>query len=77
MDTDGNLKKVDQMVPFSVGKRMCMGEPLARMELFLIFANMMQKFRIDKVSGEPYPDLKFKDYDFKIQKYICAMIPRV
>lgn len=29
---------------YSLGKRVCMGEQLAKMELFLIFASLMQSF---------------------------------
>ena len=30
------------------GPRLCIGEPLARMELFLIFTNLIQKFKFLK-----------------------------
>lgn len=33
------------------GPRLCIGEPLARMELFLIFTNLIQKFKFAKVSS--------------------------
>ena len=36
------------MIPFSVGPRTCLGEPLARIELFLVFANLLQKFRFER-----------------------------
>ena len=36
------------------GPRVCIGEPLARMELFLIFANLVQSFRFSTVPGEDY-----------------------
>ena len=32
------------MCPFIVGRRICLGESLARMELFLFFGALMQRF---------------------------------
>ena len=37
------------------GKRVCLGESLARQELFLIFIRMLQKFQIIPVEGEEIP----------------------
>lgn len=36
--------KNDAMMPFSVGKRACIGEAIARLQLFLIFTSLVQKF---------------------------------
>ena len=38
------------------GKRVCLGESLARQELFLIFTRMLQKFKIEAVDGEELPN---------------------
>lgn len=47
LEADGKtLKKVDGFLPFSIGRRQCLGESLARAELFLVFANFMRNFRI-------------------------------
>lgn len=39
-----SVRKDLPLIPFSVGKRACPGEPLARMELFIYFIVMMQNF---------------------------------
>ncbi|XP_072916430.1 cytochrome P450 2K4-like isoform X1 [Hemitrygon akajei] len=45
LDADGKFVKRDAFTPFSMGRRACAGETLAKMELFLFFTILIQRFR--------------------------------
>ncbi|XP_066450319.1 cytochrome P450 2C15-like [Eleutherodactylus coqui] len=43
LDSEGNFKKIEAFIPFSIGRRRCTGESLAKMELFLFFTSLLQQ----------------------------------
>ena len=48
IDGTGDIIKFDAFMPFSVGPRTCLGEPLATRALFLVFANLLQRFKFER-----------------------------
>ncbi|KAM3619696.1 uncharacterized protein V6R79_012131 [Siganus canaliculatus] len=51
LDAEGNFRRREAFLPFSAGRRACLGEGLARMELFLFFVGLFQKCHFSTLDG--------------------------
>ena len=48
LDKEGKFSRPEHFVPLGHGKRVCMGEPLVKAELFIFFVALVQKIRCIK-----------------------------
>ncbi|XP_068100625.1 cytochrome P450 2K1-like [Hyperolius riggenbachi] len=57
LDGSGKFVRRDAFIPFSAGRRACVGEGLAKMELFLFFTGLLQTFTFHAPPGVSREDL--------------------
>uniref|UniRef100_A0A8C8SK13 Uncharacterized protein n=1 Tax=Pelusios castaneus TaxID=367368 RepID=A0A8C8SK13_9SAUR len=78
LDENGRFKKNDAFVPFSSGKRVCLGEAMDRMELFLYFIAILQSFSLK--SRIPPKDIditpKVSGFGNILPTYKMCLVPR-
>nr|KAF6504545.1 cytochrome P450 family 2 subfamily J member 2 [Rousettus aegyptiacus] len=73
---NGQFKKREAFLPFSVGKRVCLGEQLARAELFIFFISLLKKFTFKPPNNEEL-SLKFRmGITISPTSYRICAIPR-
>ncbi|XP_071976549.1 cytochrome P450 2W1-like [Engystomops pustulosus] len=79
LDADGNFLKKDAFFPFSKGRRVCAGESLARMELFIFITGLLQKFTFTPPSGVSTEDLDLTPevtFTMRAKSYKVCAVPR-
>lgn len=57
LDESGKFIKDPRVIPFSIGKRYCLGQSLAEKEYFLFFTGIMQRFKLIHAPGSVLPSL--------------------
>jgi len=58
IDDNGILLHKEELIPFGIGRRICLGESLAKMELFLFLSGICQTFNILPEDPDNMPPLK-------------------
>ncbi|BFZ06901.1 hypothetical protein BsWGS_09940 [Bradybaena similaris] len=69
LDDQGKLQIPEQFIPYSIGKRACLGEGMAKMELFLFLSSMFQRFKFLPSVPVSLPDLKHQSGGVVTPKY--------
>lgn len=54
---NGRVHKPDYFMPFSVGRRMCLGNHLTQTEVFLFLSNLLQRYTLELPEGEQPPSM--------------------
>lgn len=55
LNSQGEFKSDDRVIPFGTGKRVCLGQTLAEKEFYIFFTGFMQQFELRHAPGTNLP----------------------
>ncbi|XP_010634013.1 cytochrome P450 2W1 [Fukomys damarensis] len=79
LDVDGHFLKQPAFLPFSAGRRVCVGESLAKTELFLLLAGLLQRYHLQPPPGISLASLDTKPalaFTMRPQAQALCAVPR-
>ncbi|XP_067664352.1 cytochrome P450 2C3-like [Haliotis asinina] len=76
LNDEGNFEKREEFMPFSIGRRACIGQSLFRMEQFLILTTLIQRFKFVPASGKLTPLFGTVSIVDTAPPFKCKVIPR-
>uniref|UniRef100_A0AC34FJ33 Unspecific monooxygenase n=1 Tax=Panagrolaimus sp. ES5 TaxID=591445 RepID=A0AC34FJ33_9BILA len=76
LDSDGKFQTKPELIPFSIGKRACLGESMARAELYLFTANLFNHFEITNVKSKPANTTRVMGSAVQPEPFVCQLKER-
>ncbi|XP_072051587.1 cytochrome P450 2U1-like [Amphiura filiformis] len=74
LNRDGKVTRPAELIPFSIGRRVCPGESIAKIQIFIFFTNLLHRFTFIYPDGaEPLPSV---DGAQPIPEFLVTAIPR-
>ncbi|KAG4069821.1 hypothetical protein HA402_006836 [Bradysia odoriphaga] len=78
LNADGSFRKDERVIPFSIGKRVCVAENLAQVEFFMFLTGILQNFDLTESPDHPLPGFKPKSsFILSPQPYKLVMHERI
>lgn len=74
---NGKVSVPDAYIPFGIGKRRCMGESMAKSNIFMFIVSMLQNFDFKRVPYQELPSLDIIDGATpSVMPFDALVIPR-